>query len=180
MVFTEAISTGRRNLKEARRGLLASLDSMITAKRVPADREAELIEFACQVWQTHPAEAEHFFTTAAMHLSLLPTPICWDSEQEVAWLAAAWKKAVSVLDLPQSAASTLEVLALGRPGSVEAPDQLLSLWLTCLDKTAYQVLEQTPHTVEATDDGRRRLSRQIISLDPTPSPQELIELGIRI
>lgn len=184
-IFTEAISTGRRDLKAAKRGLLASLDSMITAKRVPAEREAELLEFACQVWQTHPAEAEHFFTCAARRLSpsqivLLPTPISWDSEQEVALLAAAWKKAVSVLNLPQSVASTLEVLALGHTGTVDAPDQVLSLWSKCLDKTAYQVLAQTILTVEATDDGRRRLWRQITSLDPMPAPQELIDLGIRI
>lgn len=184
-IFTNAISTGRRDIKEAKRGLLASLDSMITAKRVTADREVELIELACQVWQTHPAEAEHFFSTAARSLSpnqivLLSTPIGWNSEQEVAWLADAWKKAVSVLDLPQSVASTLELLALGHSGTVDAPDQVLSLWLKCLDKTAYKVLAQTLLSVEATDDGRRRLWRQITSLDPTPSPQKLIELGIQI
>ncbi|MNE51515.1 hypothetical protein D3C80_1461470 [compost metagenome] len=98
----------------------------------------------------------------------------------MAWLAAAWKKAVSVLDLPQSVASTFEVLALAHSGTVDAPDQLLSLWSKCLDKTAYRVLAQTLLTAEATDDGRRRIWRQITSLDPMQAPQELIDLGIRI
>ncbi|MNF97374.1 hypothetical protein D3C84_802020 [compost metagenome] len=87
---------------------------------------------------------------------------------------------MSVLDLPQSVASTFEVLALAHSGTVDAPDQLLSLWSKCLDKTAYRVLAQTLLTAEATDDGRRRIWRQITSLDPMQAPQELIDLGIRI
>ncbi|UIN53872.1 hypothetical protein [Pseudomonas kribbensis] len=96
------------------------------------------------------------------------------------WPGVAWKKAVSVLDLPQSVASTFEVLALAHSGTADAPDQLLSLWSKCLDKTAYRVLAQTLLTAEAIDDGRRRIWRQITSLDPMEAPQGLIDLGMRV
>lgn len=184
-IFAEAINVGRRSPNEAGRGLLRSLDSMLESGNVGHEREVELMELACLIWQTHPIEAQQFLMSKSRKLTpsqiaQLPAAISWESTEEVGWLKGAWEKAVPALDTSERTATTLLVLALRAVGSAKSPDQTLSLWISCLGVDGYQVLVQALLSSDATDDGRRRLWRQVASLKPAPAPDELINLSVRI
>lgn len=184
-IFSEAINVGRRSPTEARRGLLVSLDSMLTSGVVGQERDVELVELACLIWQTHPVEAEQFMATNSRkftpsQIAQLPVAISWESTEEVDWLKVAWEKAAAALETSERAATTVLVLALGAVGSAQLPDQALSLWVNCLGADGYQVLAQALLSSDPTDDGRRRLWRQVLSLRPSPAPNELIHLSIRM
>lgn len=184
-IFVEAINVGRRSPNEAGRGLLRSLDSMLESGVVGHEREVELMELACLIWQTHPIEAQQFLMSKSRKLTpsqiaQLPGAISWESTEEVGWLKGAWGKAVPALDTSERTATTLLVLALGAVGSAKLPDQALSLWISCLGVGGYQVLVQALLSSDTTDDGRRRLWRQVASLKPAPAPDELINLSVRM
>lgn len=184
-IFSDAINVGRRSPKDAGRGLLSSLDSMVELGIVGLERDAELIELACLIWQAHPVEAQEFFTRDSRRLTpsqiaQLPGAISWESPEEVGWLRGAWGKTISELDASERTATTLLVLALGPVGNAQLPDQALSLWINCLGNGGFQGLVQALMSNEASDDGRRRLWRQVDSLNPAPTPTELINLSIRV
>ncbi|NYS40848.1 hypothetical protein F2S88_10165 [Pseudomonas syringae pv. actinidiae] len=158
---------------------------MIESGIVGLERDTELMELACLIWQAHPVEAQEFLTRDSRRLTpgqiaQLPGAIDWESSEEVSWLRGAWGKTVSELDTSERTATTLLVLALGPIGSAQLPDQALSLWINCLGNGGYQGLVQALIATEASDDGRRRLWRLVASLNPAPTPTELIDLGIRV
>nr|WP_249330119.1 P-loop NTPase fold protein [Stutzerimonas balearica] len=185
VIFDAAAQLARQYPGEAKRGLLHSLESMLSAGLVGAENGATLIEVACIIWHNHPAEAESFLarTTAALsveQLAKLPDVIHWSEAREVQWLKRAWTNAAKNQAPPERLAATLQIVAKGPIGTSELPDQGLTLWALSLDGNAYEALKQSVLSSEVADQGRRRLWRQILSLSTLPSPQELINLATHL
>ena len=181
-IFNAAIKLARRSPAEAKRGLLRSLESMLRASLVGAEHEQVLIEIACLIWHSHPAEAEEFLARTAGtipvdQLAILPDAINWNEPSEVKWLESAWQNASKNQGWPERLAATLQIVAKGSIGTSELPDQGLTLWTLSLGGNAYEVLKQSVLSTDVTDQGRRRLWRQIMSLRTSQPPQELIKLA---
>lgn len=184
-IFIDAFNVAKRSPQEAKRGLLHSLESMLNAGIVGAEHESELLEVACLIWRTHPTEAEAFLartsgTLTAAQIAALPDAIGWETTDEVDWLAQAWNNAIQNLNLAERLDATLQILAKGQFGSTELPDQGLTLWTRSLGNHAYEVLKQAVLAPEITDEGRRRLWRQIVTLSTKPAPKDLINLTVQI
>ncbi|MNO90086.1 hypothetical protein D3C76_815860 [compost metagenome] len=184
-IFIDAFNVAKRSPQDAKRGVLRSLESMLSAGIVGAEDERELLEVACLIWQTHPAEAEAFLahtsgTLTAVQIAALPDAINWETTEEVDWLIGAWSNAVQNLNLSERLVATLQILAKGQFGTNELPDHGLTLWARSLDEHANDVLNQAVLSPEITDEGRRRLWRQIISLSTKPAAKDLINLAVQI
>jgi hypothetical protein len=184
-IFDGAIQVARTSPQEAKRGLLHSLESMLHARIVGVEHEKVLIEVACLIWQTRPAEAEEFLarTTGALsadQIAAMSNVINWGEANEVAWLEKTWKNAAQNLAPAERITATLQIVAKGQIGTSELPDQGLTLWTQSLGEHAYEVLNLAVIGSDVIDQGRRRLWRQISSLSTKPAVQELINLAVRI
>ncbi|MFZ5957223.1 KAP family P-loop NTPase fold protein [Pseudomonas knackmussii] len=185
VIFDAGVQLARRSPAEAKRGLLCSLESMLNTRLVGAENEKALIEVACIIWQSHPAEAQEFLarTTVALpvdQLAMLPGVINLGEASEVEWLERAWRNASKNLGSAERQAATLQIVAKAPISTNELPDQGLTLWALSLGKNSYEVLKQSVLTTEVADQSRRRLWRQILSLSAVQPAQELINLAIRL
>lgn len=186
VIFDAAAQLVRQYPAEAKHGLLHSLESILSTGLIGAENEATLSEVACIIWHNHPAEAESFLARTNVALSVdqlakLPDVIHWSEAPEVEWLKNAWSNAAKNQSPPERLAATLQIVAKGVIGAGELPDQGLTLWTQSLGAGAYEMLKQSVLSAEVSDQGRRRLWRQLLSLrSEQQSPQELIILATQI
>ncbi len=184
-IFEGAIKVAKSYPQEAKRGLLRSLDSMLHSGIVGAEHKDELIEVANLIWRNHPAEAEEFLahTSGAFlpgQVAAMPDVIDWEASNEVERLGRVWENAAQNLAPNERVEATIQIVAKGEIGASELPDQGLTLWAQSLGEHAYVVLHQAVLDSEVIDQGRRRLWRQILSLNSKPAAREIINLAMRI
>ncbi|MEI2830507.1 KAP family P-loop NTPase fold protein [Pseudomonas mosselii] len=181
-IFTDAISTMTSYPAEAKTGVLRSLQSLIDEGLVDPAQQNALTALSCATWQTHPVEAEWFLansnaTFTGAQVAALPNAIQWDNDKEVARLAAVWRNLAAKLSAEEQVAATSLILNKAQAGDTEVTDQCLTLWSTCLGTKAYSTLKRAIGDA-ATDDGRRRLWRQIISSGIKPGDMELLKVAL--
>lgn len=181
-IFTDAISTMTSYPAEAKAGVLRSLQSLIDEGLVDPAQQNALTALSCAAWQTHSAEAEWFLansiaTFTGAQVAALPNAIQWGNDKEVARLVAVWRNLAAKLSAEEQVAATSLILNKAQSGDVEVTDQCLTLWSTCLGTKAYPTLKRAIGDA-ATDDGRRRLWRQIISPGTKPGDMELLKIAL--
>ncbi|WP_265535354.1 KAP family P-loop NTPase fold protein [Pseudomonas saponiphila] len=187
-MFSDARLAVTKSPNYVGRHALASLNSMLANKIVPASLATTLVETSRFIWEQNPEEAVEFLSTSGLELSVeqmanLPDPIDFGKPAEVALLERVWKALTPNLSMKEDLDTTKAVLLKGMQGNTQDPDLALSLWCRALAAEAHGNLKKLLLDANTTDEHRARLFKQIVRAEggqDQKESQEVLALAIAI